>query len=390
MLGSREREALAAQLAAAQERIAELESELARQSSRDRLGHELLSLPKFRAHLELDVARAKRHRLPLTVLLVDLDGFRALNAHHGYETGDAVLAMVGALIATHTRADDLACRTAGDEFAIVLHETGLDVALPVAQRLLAALEELGVSDVHGVSASIGAAGIEAAETANGLLATAGAALAQARDSGGGRVVASGQVPGEVSGSEPFVAVLASALEERDQYTGEHSVSLIELVTRVAEALALSPAEVGGIRTAALLHDIGKIGVPDAILHKAGPLDDREWEIMREHPVIGERILRAIPGMGPIARIVRHEHERWDGGGYPDGLEEESIPLGSRIILACDAYHAMVSDRPYRAAMPHSDAVAELTRNAGSQFDRRVVESLVGYLYGRRQSGLPTI
>ena len=122
----------------------------------------------------------------------------------------------------------------------------------------------------------------------------------------------------------------------------------------------------------------------------GPLDADEWAVMREHPVIGERILRAIPGMGPIARIVRHEHERWDGGGYPDGLEEESIPLGSRIILACDAYHAMVSDRPYRAAMPHSDAVAELTRNAGSQFDRRVVESLVGYLYGRRQSGLPTI
>jgi HD-GYP domain-containing protein (c-di-GMP phosphodiesterase class II) len=130
-----------------------------------------------------------------------------------------------------------------------------------------------------------------------------------------------------------------------------------------------------------------VGVPDAILNKPGPLDDDEWVIMRQHPVIGERILRAIPGMGSIARIVRHEHERWDGGGYPDGLEGQAIPVGARIILACDAYHAMTSNRPYRQAMPHTDAMSELGKNAGSQFDPDVVQALVGYLYGRRQSGL---
>ncbi len=112
--------------------------------------------------------------------------------------------------------------------------------------------------------------------------------------------------------------------------------------------------------------------------------------MRQHPAIGERILRAIPGMGPVARIVRHEHERWDGGGYPDGLAGEAIPIGARIILACDAYHAMTSDRPYRAAMTHHVAMSELTTNAGSQFDPKVVEALVGYLYGRRQSGLAAV
>ncbi len=127
-------------------------------------------------------------------------------------------------------------------------------------------------------------------------------------------------------------------------------------------------------------------MPDDILHKPGPLDEREWEIMRQHPVIGERILRAIPGLGGVAKIVRHEHERWDGKGYPDGLAGEQIPIGARIILACDAYHAMTSDRPYRAAMTHTDAVAELTRNAGSQFDPNVAEALVGYLYGQRQAG----
>jgi HD-GYP domain-containing protein (c-di-GMP phosphodiesterase class II) len=145
-----------------------------------------------------------------------------------------------------------------------------------------------------------------------------------------------------------------------------------------------------IRTAALLHDIGKIGVPDEILHKPAALDKREWHVMRQHPVIGERILRAIPGMGRVAKIVRHEHERWDGGGYPDGLSGPAIPLGSRIILACDAYHAMTSNRPYRRAMSHTDAVAELSQNAGTQFDPEVGQALVGYLYGRRQSGLAAI
>ncbi|MDQ2676605.1 MAG: HD domain-containing protein, partial [Actinomycetota bacterium] len=132
-----------------------------------------------------------------------------------------------------------------------------------------------------------------------------------------------------------------------------------------------------------------IGIPDEILHKPGPLDEREWEIMREHPAIGERILRSMPGLGPIARIVRHEHERIDGGGYPDGLAGDEIPIGARIILACDAYHAMVSDRPYRKAMSHHEAMAELTANAGSQFDPEVIQALVGYLVGRRQSGLAT-
>jgi len=114
------------------------------------------------------------------------------------------------------------------------------------------------------------------------------------------------------------------------------------------------------------------------------------EIMRQHPVIGERIMRAMPGMGSIARVVRDEHERWDGGGYPDGLAGEAIPLAARIILACDAYHAMVSDRPYRKAMDHHDAMAELTANAGTQFDPEVVQSLVGYLVGRRQAGLEVV
>ncbi|MDQ3572381.1 MAG: HD-GYP domain-containing protein [Actinomycetota bacterium] len=200
----------------------------------------------------------------------------------------------------------------------------------------------------------------------------------------------GTAPIAASGRTEVVAALAQALEERDRYTGEHSASVVNLAARVAEALALDADEVRRIRTAALLHDIGKVGIPDRILYKPGPLDDREWEIMRQHPAIGERILRAIPGMGVIARVVRHEHERWDGDGYPDKLAGEQIPIAARIILACDAYQAMVSDRPYRKAMPDQAALAELTLNSGAQFDPKVVDALVGYLYGRRQSGLATV
>jgi HD-GYP domain-containing protein (c-di-GMP phosphodiesterase class II) len=192
------------------------------------------------------------------------------------------------------------------------------------------------------------------------------------------------------GHGDVIAALASALQERDRYTGEHSESVVDLTARVGEALALDSEEISRVRTAALLHDIGKVGVPDEVLHKPGPLTEREWEIMRRHPAIGERILRAIPGLGDVARIVRHEHERWDGKGYPDQLAGSEIPVGSRIILACDAYHAMTSDRPYRKAMEHAEAMAELTANAGIQFDPEVVEALVGYLFGRRQAGLTAI
>jgi HD-GYP domain-containing protein (c-di-GMP phosphodiesterase class II) len=130
-----------------------------------------------------------------------------------------------------------------------------------------------------------------------------------------------------------------------------------------------------------------VAIPDEILHKAGPLDEHEWNVMRQHPMIGERILRAIPGLGSVARIVRHEHERYDGRGYPDGLEGDEIPIGARIILACDAYHAMVSDRPYREALNHAAAIRELATNAGMQFDPDVTEVLIRCLYRSRHQPL---
>jgi diguanylate cyclase (GGDEF)-like protein len=386
---------LSDELAAARHRVGELEGELTRLSQRDPLIPRLLSLGAFRIQLELDVARAHRCDRPLSVALLDIDRFRHLNLERGYAAGDAVLVAVGGLIAERTRVHDLACRMGGDEFGFLMPETDATAAQEVIERMLVELEDLEAGGTRGVSASVGIAALEIGDKPESVLAAASAALEQARAGGGRRAVVFGGSTqnGEAAfelGHGDVIAALASALQERDRYTGEHSESVVDLTARVGEALALDSEEINRVRTAALLHDIGKVGVPDEVLHKPGPLTEREWEIMRQHPAIGERILRAIPGLGAVARIVRHEHERWDGNGYPDQLAGAEIPVGSRIILACDAYHAMTSDRPYRKAMAHAEALAELSGNAGTQFDPEVVEALVGYLFGRRQAGLTAV
>ncbi len=176
-----------------------------------------------------------------------------------------------------------------------------------------------------------------------------------------------------------LVALGTALEARDGYTGGHGAETVALAHRVAERLGLNDAAIAEVEAVALLHDVGKIGMPDAILRKPGPLDDDEMRIVREHPLIGERILRQVPGLDRVARAVRHEHERWDGAGYPDGLRGEAIPLPSRVTLVCDAYHAMTSDRPYRGALSHADAAAELRSCAGTQFDPAVVSALLDAL-----------
>ncbi len=172
-----------------------------------------------------------------------------------------------------------------------------------------------------------------------------------------------------------VTSLLEALHARDGYTGDHSRETLELAMLVADELDLDADARERLADVSLLHDIGKVGIPNSILQKPGALNEEEWEIMRSHPVIGEQILADVPGFEAIAKAVRHEHERWDGGGYPDGIAGEQIPLASRIVLACDAYHAMTSDRPYRKAMPIETALDELRENAGSQFDPRVADAL---------------
>ncbi|MCW3050449.1 MAG: hypothetical protein JWO74_4733 [Solirubrobacterales bacterium] len=175
--------------------------------------------------------------------------------------------------------------------------------------------------------------------------------------------------------------LLAMLSARDGYTGEHSLAVVDLAVACARRIGLSESEIDDIRQVALLHDIGKVGIPDAILGKPGPLSADEWEVMREHPVIASGILQSMPALAHLAPAVRAEHERFDGSGYPDGLSGTEIPMGSRIVLAVDAYQAMTSDRPYRPGLPPETARHELFRGSGMQFCPTVVRALLPLLAG---------
>jgi putative nucleotidyltransferase with HDIG domain len=166
------------------------------------------------------------------------------------------------------------------------------------------------------------------------------------------------------------------MELSDPATSEHSRDIAELVPRVGQLLGVTGEASEELELAARFHDIGKVAVPEEVLRKPGPLDSHEWELMACHVEWGAELLRHLPECETIAHIVRHHHERYDGGGYPDGLSGEEIPLASRIITVCDAYGAMVSDRPYRRALPHEHALAELRDGAGEQFDPDAVAAVL--------------
>ncbi|HXG40897.1 MAG TPA: HD domain-containing phosphohydrolase [Candidatus Limnocylindrales bacterium] len=185
-----------------------------------------------------------------------------------------------------------------------------------------------------------------------------------------------------------VAALANAVEAKDPVTEHHCQRLALLAARLATRVGLDTAEMETIAYGALLHDVGKIGIPEAILTKPGPLDDGEWELMRRHPEIGERICRPLAASNGFLPIIRHHHERWDGKGYPDRLRGEEIPLGARIVAVADAFDAMTHDRNYRAARPVADALAEIDREACRQFDPQLARLFVGAIDGSHADGEP--
>jgi diguanylate cyclase (GGDEF)-like protein/putative nucleotidyltransferase with HDIG domain len=389
MFGKNQQDELLREVTWLRRRVAELEAERVRGLRLDSVTG-LLSARAFRGRLSEEVDRARRYHRSLSVAVISIDDFGTLELHHGFKAGDDLLATVARRLAGATRSHDLVGRTGQAEFGLQLPDTDAYSSLPGLERLLVELELVGEGTIQAAGASMGVAALDRGMSAEGLLASARLACQNAQGSGGGRAVLA--TPPAAEPDEPeapqqdAIEALALALLERDRYTGEHSEAVIEMSAAVARNLGCSGQEVERVKSAALLHDIGKVAIPDEILHKPGPLTDQEWKLMREHPVIGERILRVLPGLGTVARIVRHEHERWDGDGYPDGLSGQSIPLGSRIIIAADTYHAITSNRPYRAARSHTEAVAEITRCAGSQFDPQVSAALVGHLYGQRQAG----
>jgi diguanylate cyclase (GGDEF)-like protein/putative nucleotidyltransferase with HDIG domain len=392
MIGRKANDELLREVTILRARVAELEADRARGLRLDGVTG-LLSARAFRGRLSEEVERSRRYQRTLSAAVVSIDDFSALELRHGFKAGDELLVSFAKRLSSATRSHDLIGRTGQAEFGLLLPDTDADKALRSLERLLIELEVAGEGTIRAAGASMGVATLERGMSAEGLLASARLACLHAQEHGGGRAVLASE-PGSStedtqskSAQRDAIEALAVALLERDRYTGEHSEAVIEMSGAVARNMGLNTAEVERVKSAALLHDIGKVAIPDEILHKPGPLTDDEWRLMKEHPVIGERILRVLPGLGTVARIVRHEHERWDGNGYPDGLIGSAIPLGSRIIIAADTYHAITSDRPYRAARSHDEAVDELTSCAGSQFDPAVTAALIGHLYGQRQQGL---
>jgi diguanylate cyclase (GGDEF)-like protein len=295
----------------------------------------------------------------LVLALFDLDGFKHYNDTFGHPAGDVLLTRLGGNLRKYLGARGTVFRMGGDEFcALFTLPPGADkVALLDGAAL--ALSEQG--DGFWIGASYGSILVpaEADDAAEALRIADQRMYAQKH-------------AGRMSASRQSKDVLLSALCERSPDLGAHLSAVADLASQCARRLGLTRDELEIVHHAAELHDIGKLAIPDDILLKPGPLSAEEWTLVRGHTLAGERILAAAPSLGPVARLVRSSGERWDGTGYPDALAGDAIPLGARIIAVADAFDAMTSGRPYRAAVSHLDALAELERCAGTQFDPAVV------------------
>src|SRR5215470_275153 len=334
-------------------------AELLEASRREALTDSLTGLANRRkliADLAAEIELA-REGDPRMLVLFDLNGFKTYNDTFGHPAGDALLSRLAAKLAATVAPAGEAYRMGGDEFCVLLPAPEYDLS-----RLAEALCESG--EGFEVTSAYGAAVIP------DDAATVSTALSVADE----RLYDHKELLAEIrrgTAHEPLLRTLA----EREPELRAHVADVSSLAARIGGLLGLARDELEELRLAAELHDVGKLAIPDVVLQKSGPLDPTEWGFIHSHTLIGQRILSAAPALRPIGAIVRSTHENWDGGGYPDGLAGEAIPLAARIIAVCDAYSAITSDRPYRAARTQEEAVAELRRCAGQQFDWQVVALL---------------
>jgi diguanylate cyclase (GGDEF)-like protein/putative nucleotidyltransferase with HDIG domain len=337
----------------------------------------------FHERLERELRYAHERRLPLTLCLIDVDDFKRINDRFGHPAGDRVLSQ----LASRLRQTGEAFRLGGDEFALLLPGYDENAALTAASSVVERISALKLEQVEAVTVSVGVAtSPQHAEERDELIRLADSALYWAKEYGKNRVRAYRpdvielaelkRLAGGPDRAARFraAASLARAVDARDVYTGSHSQRVAELAARTAKRLGLPEEEIELTRLAGSLHDLGKLAIPEEILRKPGPLTEPERMVLERHPQIGFRMLESL-GVDPVADWVLHHHERWDGSGYPDGLPGETIPLGARIIFVADAYDAMTSERVYRRRVLPEQAIAELKRCAGSQFDPDIVAAL---------------
>lgn len=371
----------------------------------------LTGLPNHRTvmnRLEEEISRCQRTQESCAVLFIDLDHFKQINDTWGHRAGDAVLCETGRRLGKTLRLEDFVGRYGGEEFAVILTGVELAEASEVAERLQHVLadepfdweaDDPSQSSSISITGSIGVALLHThGNTSETLIEAADAAMYHAKRTGRNRVCISGEEKSFVQNvleedanehtPDTYVLqALTAVASAHDGDTSAHSMRMVNMAKETARALGCSEEEVRLVRLAALLHDIGKVGIPNEILRKPGPLTADEWSVMRRHPKIGRQILAQAGGkFEMLSHIVVAHHERWDGKGYPYGLSGEAIPLGARILAVADSFDAMTSDRPYRKALSIAEARKELQRCANNQYDPRVVAAFLYALdaQGQRQ------
>jgi diguanylate cyclase (GGDEF)-like protein len=354
---------------------------------------------RFQERVAEECRRSKLSGEPLTLLRINVDKFQGYNQRHGHAAGDRTLQRIAEILQSCLPDVAVAARFGGDEFAVLLPAQTIDRARDFAESIRQHVDELQDEGASELSVSIGIAEFGThSKQADGLILATELAVSRARSLGGNRVCAFDSIPGADETADPYqlhkflkdeslatIQALAAAVDAKDSYTRGHSQSVALYASDLAGYLGLSQADVQLIHTAGTLHDVGKIGVPDAILKKPGRLTDEERAVMETHPVLGELIVRKVPSLAGILPGVRHHHERWDGRGYPDSLAGSDIPQIARILALADCYDAMTSDRPYRKGMGADVALAEIERGAGTQFDPELARAFLSMMRERELS-----
>lgn len=374
-------------VAAVRDRLTGLISNLTDAARKDPLTR-LLNRRGFEETFEVELERARRGDRSLSVIVGDLDGFQRVNDAFGRGAGDEVLRRIGGTVRTSKRSWDVAARIGGEEFAVVAPDTDEHGAYVLSERLRMQIEEaLEPSGVESLTASFGIAAFPVhGQTAAALLTAADQALGAAKRLGRNRsVISSAEVPGILAraprghedGRVELAALLrlAEALDVRDNGNPSHCQRVGRYAEMIARELGLAPDVVERLRIAGILHDVGRVGMPDSLFSKDGTLTDEEWEWVHAHPAVGARMLETTD-FGDIGAWILAHHERPDGKGYPEGRSGSDVPLEASILGVADAYEAMTAPRPYRAPLDPATAGDELRDGAGTQFDQDVVNALL--------------